>query len=90
MWQSRWAEQTDEGLQLRLPGRTDEVIREHSLIVDGIEAHDPDRAARAMTRHLDCTYERSIAARRAGVLGLVVPRDAEDSTEQRPALRAAG
>jgi DNA-binding GntR family transcriptional regulator len=57
---------------LSLPGCADEVLHEHSRIVDCIAAHDPERAARAMTDHLDRTYDRSIEARRAGLLGPTV------------------
>lgn len=40
-------------LTFPLPGRLGRVVGEHNAIVDGIAAHDPDRAAAAMKVHLD-------------------------------------
>lgn len=40
-------------LTLPQPGRMARVIAEHTAIVDAIAAHDPDRAAAAMRRHVE-------------------------------------
>jgi DNA-binding GntR family transcriptional regulator len=40
-------------LTLPVPGRMGRVVAEHGAIVAAIEAHDPERAAAAMTKHLD-------------------------------------
>jgi len=40
-------------LTLPVPGRMRRVLGEHAAIVSAIEAHDPARAAAAMTAHLD-------------------------------------
>ncbi|WP_121062440.1 GntR family transcriptional regulator [Chachezhania antarctica] len=47
--------QVDRYRQLTLPqeGRLEMVIREHTAVVDAIEAGDADTAARAMEEHLD-------------------------------------
>ena len=47
--------QVDRYRHLTLPvtGRIGKAIAEHEAIVDAIAAHDPDRAARALTEHLD-------------------------------------
>jgi len=47
--------QVDRYRHLTLPvaGRIGKAIAEHEAIVEAIAAHDPDRAARALTGHLD-------------------------------------
>jgi len=40
-------------LTLPLPGRMGRVLEEHGAIVAAIEAHDPERAAASMIKHLD-------------------------------------
>jgi len=46
--------QVDRYRRLTLPeeGRLARIIAEHGAVLDGIEAHDPDRAAAAMGAHL--------------------------------------
>ena len=40
-------------LTLPQPGRMGRLLREHAAIVNGIAAHDPDRAMAALAEHLD-------------------------------------
>ena len=51
---------------LALPERTDEVTREHRRVVKAIRAHDPDRAAAAITDHLDRTRAHTNGRRVTG------------------------
>lgn len=41
----------------RAPHRTEEVLEEHAAIVDAIEAHDPEAAARAVRTHICNTLD---------------------------------
>ncbi|MGH7966646.1 MAG: GntR family transcriptional regulator [Candidatus Binatia bacterium] len=48
---------------LHLPGRLNEVLVEHTKLVDGIEKKDPVRARRALDAHLHSTFHKIKAAR---------------------------
>jgi GntR family transcriptional regulator, sialic acid-inducible nan operon repressor len=47
----RWAGEYYQAM-VRAPGAEELTLAEHELIVEGIAAHDPDRAAAAMRAHL--------------------------------------
>ncbi len=58
---------------LGLPGRLDEVLVEHTNVVDFIERHDPERARRALDTHLTSTFSKIKAARGGADYGLASP-----------------
>lgn len=52
------------------PGHSACVVDEHAALVDAIEAHDPDRAADLMARHLHTCETRLDLDRRGGAIDL--------------------
>ena len=54
------------GRQLALPGRIDESLNEHRLLIDAFTQHDAARAERAMHAHLMAQLVALKKLRRAG------------------------